>query len=85
MESKRGYRVYLLPEWMWYKNFTGFALFSLIFVKYLDKKLIAHEEAHAEQWKKDPWLFHIKYLYYLFTVGYWDNPYEVEARKAEIE
>lgn len=49
-----------------------------------DKKLIAHEMCHIEQIKKDGRLWQpIKYAYYLIRYGYKNNPYEVEARKAE--
>ena len=47
-----------------------------------DKGLLAHEKVHIDQQLRG-WLigFYIKYLYYNIRYGYWDNPYEVEARK----
>jgi hypothetical protein len=45
---------------------------------------IKHEECHKIQWKRDGWLkFFFTYLQYQMQFGYWNNPYEVEARKAE--
>lgn len=44
-------------------------------------ELRAHELAHAEQVERDgPIWFSIRYLWWLVRHGYWDNPYEVEAR-----
>ena len=49
-----------------------------------DQKLIRHELKHLEQIERDGRLvFSIKYLWWLLRYGYCDNPYEVEARKAE--
>lgn len=49
-----------------------------------DAALIRHEQAHLRQMERDGWLrFWGRYYWWLFKYGYWDNPYEVEARKAE--
>lgn len=49
-----------------------------------DLKLKKHEIMHENQMKRDGYIiFHIKYTWYLLIYGYWNNPYEVEARKAE--
>ena len=49
-----------------------------------DKPLIRHELKHIEQIEAEGRLkFGIKYLYYTIKYGYWNNPYEVEARAAE--
>ena len=42
-----------------------------------------HEDCHKAQWAKDGLCFMIKYLWYSARLGYWNNPYEIEARKAE--
>lgn len=43
--------------------------------------LIRHERKHLEQIESDGHiLFSIKYLYRLCRYGYWNNPYEIEAR-----
>lgn len=44
-------------------------------------KWIAHEEHHKVQWKRDGIKFLFKYIYYSIRYGYWNNPYEVEARE----
>jgi hypothetical protein len=42
--------------------------------------LIAHEMVHIEQINRDgPFIFSVKYLYWLVRVGYWENPYEKDA------
>ena len=64
-------------------GFNGLALWPFIFVTDKNNKgLIAHEKVHHQQQLRG-WLigFCIKYLYYNWKYGYWDNPYEVEARK----
>jgi hypothetical protein len=46
----------------------------------------AHEDWHKVQWRRDWYvLFLIKYLYYNWKYGYWNNPYEVEAREKAME
>jgi hypothetical protein len=64
-------------------NTRGFAFWPFIFVvDTADKVLLQHEMVHIRQ-QLDGWLigFYIKYLYYQWKYGYWNNPYEVEARK----
>jgi hypothetical protein len=51
-----------------------------------DERLLRHELKHLEQIERDGRLvFSIKYLWWLCRYGYWNNPYEVEARRAEIQ
>ena len=46
--------------------------------------LINHELKHIEQMERDGWFkFHIIYFLYLLKYGYFNNPYEIEARNAE--
>lgn len=47
----------------------------------LTKKLLTHELVHVEQWKKDR-LFPFRYAAASLRHGYWNNPYEIEARAA---
>lgn len=61
-------------------------------IYYLDKDSLnsesikKHELKHVEQMERDGKIkFTFKYLYYWWKVGYHNNPYEVEARKAEEE
>jgi len=47
-------------------------------------RLIAHESCHAEQYARYGYFgFIVRYLYYTCRHGYWENPLEREARKAE--
>jgi len=48
-----------------------------------NKKLVKHEQKHLEQYKRY-WIvgFLPVYIYYSIKYGYWDNPLEIEARKA---
>lgn len=49
-----------------------------------NRALLYHELKHAEQIERDGRLvFAVKYLWWLARYGYWNNPYEVEARAAE--
>ncbi len=47
-------------------------------------RLLRHERAHLEQIERDGrLLFAIKYSWWTLRHGYWNNPYEIEARAAE--
>lgn len=48
----------------------------------LTRSLLAHELVHVEQWRKDR-LFPLRYAAASLRYGYWNNPYEVEARAAQ--
>ena len=49
-----------------------------------DKKWLKHEMCHINQFKKYGFLnFILKYLWESYRHGYYNNKYEVEARKAE--
>lgn len=46
--------------------------------------MIKHENWHKRQWAEEGYfVFAVSYLWFCITVGYWNNPYEVEARRAE--
>ncbi len=65
----------------------GFAFWPFIFITNPgNEKLLYHEKVHIKQQLRGLLvLFYIKYIYYHFKYGYWDNPYEVEARKKADE
>jgi hypothetical protein len=43
----------------------------------------AHEDRHKWQWRRDGHIHYAcKYLWYLWKVGYSNNPYEVDANQA---
>ncbi len=48
-----------------------------------DAVLIRHEMCHREQYKRmGVFKFYALYLWYSMRYGYWNNPMEIEARKA---
>lgn len=47
----------------------------------LTPDLLAHELVHVRQWRDDA-LFPLRYSLATLRHGYWNNPYEVEAREA---
>jgi hypothetical protein len=51
-----------------------------------DNKWVKHETCHLQQFKKHgKFIFIVKYLWESMKRGYYNNKYEVEARKAENE
>jgi hypothetical protein len=47
-------------------------------------KWIKHENRHKEQYAEYGFFkFLVKYIYYSIRYGYEDNPFEIDARKAE--
>jgi hypothetical protein len=50
----------------------------------LTERLIRHELAHVRQWQRRPFAFPVLYVWRHLRHGYRDNPYEVEARQAEL-
>lgn len=72
-------------------NFVGLATpWNTVYYKdvmYMsDKRLRQHELKHIEQMSRDGTVKYLMmYNYYWFTRGYWNNPYEIEAREAEKE
>lgn len=49
-----------------------------------NKNLLCHELTHILQWKRKGILrFSILYLWYSMKYGYYQNPFEVEARNRE--
>lgn len=47
----------------------------------LTLQLLEHELTHVRQWRADP-LFPLRYTLATLRNGYYDNPYEIEARQA---
>ena len=77
---------------LWYMkkmDYIGWTGFNNT-IYYIDKesmtnsRLKRHELMHIEQMKREgKVMFTVKYLWQSFTVGYKNNKYEIEARKAE--
>lgn len=77
----------LVLAWMNLMRFDGWASFWR--TAYIrpgfegDKGLVAHEMKHLEQIEREGRiLFTLKYLWLGLVFGYYDNPYEIEARAA---
>ena len=51
----------------------------------LTGRLLRHELAHVQQWQRYPLTFPARYLMNHIRYGYDANPYEVEARTAELQ
>ena len=47
---------------------------------HLSPQLLTHELVHVRQWRADP-LFPVRYSLATLRHGYYDNPYEIEARQ----
>lgn len=75
----------------WWLKATGFKAITLppwgvyALAEHLDdERLQRHEQAHWEQaLRMGTPKFYAKYLWYSLRYGYFHNPMEVEARKAE--
>jgi hypothetical protein len=89
--SMRRVRILTTP-WLfrlpWFGRFDGYTIWSLILLRdrrlLLDDDLIAHELVHAWQqqhgWVR-MWLSYVKpNTFWGDRSGYWENPYEREAR-----
>lgn len=48
-----------------------------------DDRLLRHELVHVVQWTESPYTFPICYVRAHIRHGYYNNPYEVQARAAE--
>lgn len=51
----------------------------------LTPRLLRHELAHVRQWRRWPVTFPLRYIWQHLQHGYRDNPFEVEARAAELD
>ena len=47
---------------------------------HLSPQLLTHELVHVRQWRADP-LFPVRYSLATLRHGYYENPYEIEARQ----
>lgn len=75
----------------WFMKARGFAgwtsFWNTVYVlpgRESDQPLLRHEAKHLEQIRREGRIvFSAKYLYWLIRRGYWNHPYEIEARAAE--
>lgn len=96
IKVKKAYFPYSLILWVFKKNYgskdSQVAMIDPFFLNILtlgntniSETLYKHEACHIQQVKRDGRLkFICKYLYYNIRYGYYNNPYEIEARKASI-
>jgi hypothetical protein len=76
----------LVLDWLfrlpWFRRFDGYTMWNLILLRsarlMADEDLVCHELCHVWQMQHHPVLMPLSYL----RLGYADNPYEVEARRA---
>lgn len=76
----------LSPGWLfrlpWFRRFDGYTMWNLILVRapelVLNEDLICHELCHVWQMQRHPVRMPLSYV----RVGYTNNPYEDEARRA---
>lgn len=78
---------HLVLLWMRWTGYRGIAMPWAVYIhpdRMWDAHLIRHELKHIEQMQNEGYIrFFTKYLWYSARYGYFDNPYEVEAREAE--
>lgn len=70
------------------RNYDGIVIYPWVLFKQdkteVSDTLFRHELEHVYQIQREGWFcFHMKYFWYLLKYGYWNNPYEVSARKAQ--
>lgn len=74
--------IYKLPKMM-----EGIVLYPFVLFRNgpsESRYLFRHELEHVYQVRRDGFFkFYIKYIWYNFKVGYWNNPYEAEARAVQ--
>jgi len=73
------------------RRYAGLTLWNRVYIRRTHESinfaneatidLLFHELAHVLQFARSPILFPFKYLYRTMRHGYWDNPYEIEARE----
>ena len=76
----------LSPRWLfhlpWFRRFDGYTMWNLILLRspqlIADEDLICHELCHVWQMQHRPVRMPLSYL----RLGYVNNPYEHEARRA---
>lgn len=70
-----------------FQRYIGLTLWSRIYLRepfdlegLASYDLLFHELVHVRQFQTQPLLFPLKYLWWQCTVGYQNNPAEIEAR-----
>lgn len=76
-----------LARWTLPRKYVAVTLGNHVFTRleHLEESILRHEAVHVRQWKRHGVLrFACLYLWCHFRYGYRRNPFEVEARSAEI-
>jgi hypothetical protein len=74
----------LVTPWLfrlpWFRRFDGYAVHGAILLREVDPPpdLVVHELCHVWQMQHRPLVMPLSYL----LSGYWNNPYERQARTA---
>ena len=74
----------LVTPWLfrlpWFRRFDGYAVHGAILLRSTDwtEDLVVHELCHVWQMQHRPFVMPLSYL----LSGYWNNPYERQARAA---
>lgn len=75
----------LILKWMNARGFQGLTTFTTIYLhpdSINDPEVLAHEMCHCQQMASLGYIrFSILYVYWYLKVGYWLNPFEIEARE----
>lgn len=80
---------FLIEKWMQFWRYYGLAtpwgvIYYIDEVSSNDQSLRRHEKTHIRQMERDGiFKYMVMYNYYWIVKGYKNNPYEMEARKAE--
>lgn len=71
----------------WLFGYDGFTIGEHVFLTekgYNNERLLKHEQAHIDQYKRDGLIrFMLNYVWLNIQYGYENNPYEIEARQKE--
>jgi len=80
IEGVRLLQTPLLFRLPWFRRFDGYALHGTILLRSRDASddLLVHELCHVWQMQHRPLAMPLSYL----LAGYWDNPFERQARAA---
>jgi len=89
LTSEHGVQHKLMPKWM--RPFLPKRFVAITVSKSLclyrttdhldDEQLRVHEGVHAAQFREHGWIgFIVKYCWYFVRYGYWNSPFEIEAR-----
>ena len=75
-----------VARWLLPKRYIAITLSSHVLTReaWLSDDVLRHEWAHVEQWRRHGLMgFLVRYLWYHWKFGYANNPFEIEARRAE--